>query len=88
MAETLFTFPDPEMPIIIPDFGIKRPKIYSEMNYLEKKHINKAIRQKMRNKDVYKSDMQKIYNIIVDQMNEQLQEKAASCTAIQAFKTD
>ena len=58
------------------------------MTYLKKKNINEAIRQKLRNKDVYKSDMHKIYNLIVGQKNEQLQEKAASNATFQAVKTD
>ena len=58
------------------------------MTYLEKKSINESIRQKLRKKDVYKSYMHKIYNLIVVQTNEQLQEKAASDTTFQAVKTD
>ena len=61
----------------ITDLVIERPKTDGEMTYLEEKNINEAIRQKLRKNDVYKSDMQKIYNMIVGQTNEQLQEKAA-----------
>ena len=41
----------------------------------------------MSKKDVYKSDMHKIYNIIIGQMNEQLQEKATSDATFQAVNT-
>ena len=69
MTETAATFPDPEMPIIA-ELGTERPKTDGEMTYLEKKNINEAIRQKLRKKDVYESDMHKIYNLIVGQTNE------------------
>ena len=46
------------------------------MTYLENNNIDEAIRQKLRKKDVYESDMHNIYNLIVGQTNEQLQEKA------------
>ena len=46
------------------------------MTYIEKKNIVEAICQNLRNKYVYETDMQKIYNLIVGQKNEQLQEKA------------
>ena len=72
----------------ITDLGIKRPKTDGEMTYLEKNNIDEAIRQKLRKKDVYESDMNKIYNLIVGQTNEQLQEKAGSDATLQAFKTD
>ena len=39
------------------------------MIYLKKNNIDEAILQKLRKKDVYKSDMYKIYNIIVGQTN-------------------
>ena len=58
------------------------------MTYLKKKNIDEAIHQNLRNKDVYESDMQKIYNLIVGQTNEQLQEKAASDATFQAVETD
>ena len=58
------------------------------MTYLEKKNIDEAILQKLRKKDVYKSDMHKIYNLIVGQTNEQLQEKAASDATFQTVKTE
>ena len=72
----------------ITELGTELPKTYGEMTYLEKKNINEAIRQKLRKKDVYESDMHKIYNLVVGQTNEQLQEKAASDTTFQAVKTD
>ena len=87
MTETTANFPDPEMPTIN-ELGTERPKTDGKMTYLEKKNIDEAIRQKLRKKDVYKSDMHKIYNLIVCQTNEQLQEKAASDATFQAVKTD
>ena len=87
MTETAANFPDPEMPTIT-ELGTERPKTDGEMTYLEKKNIDEAIRQKLRKKDVYESDMHKIYNLIVGQTNEQLQEKAASDATFQAVKTD
>ena len=87
MTETAATLPDPEMPNIT-DLGTERPKTDGEMAYLEKNNIDEAILQKLRNKDVYKSDMHKIYNIIVGQTNKQLQEKVASEATFQTVKTD
>ena len=46
------------------------------MTYLKNKNIDKAIRQKLSKKDIYETDMHKIYNIIVGQTNNQLKEKA------------
>ena len=66
MSKTTDTFPDLDTPTIIPATGIKCPKTDMEMTYL-KKTIDKAIHQKLRNKDVYKIDMQKIYDLIVGQ---------------------
>ena len=57
------------------------------MTYLDKKNIDEAIRQKLRNKDVYESDMHKIYSIIVGQTNEQLQKNAASDTTFLEVNT-
>ena len=54
----------------ITDLGIEGPKTDGEMTYLEKNNIDEAIRQKMRKKDFYQSDMHKIYNILVGQTNE------------------
>ena len=76
MTETAATFPNTEIPTIT-DLGIKRPKTDGEMTYLEKNNTDEAIRQNMSKKDVYQSDMHKIYNLIIGQMNKQLQEKAA-----------
>ena len=58
------------------------------MNNLKENNIDEAIRQNQRNKDVYKSDMHKIYNLIVGQTNEQLQYRAASDATFQEVKTD
>ena len=68
MTETAATFPDPEMPTIT-FLGIELPKTDREMTYLEKKNIDETIRQELRKKDVYKSDMHNIYNLIVYQTN-------------------
>ena len=87
MTATAANFPEPEMPNIT-DLVNKSPKIDAEMTYLEKKNIDEAILQILRKKDVYKSDMHKIYNLIVVQTNEQLQEKAASDDTSQLVKTD
>ena len=69
MTETAANFPNPEMPTIT-ELGTERPKKDGEMTYLEKKNIDESIRQNLRKKDVYKSDMHKIYNLIVGQTNE------------------
>ena len=60
----------------ITDLVTDLPKTYGEMTYLKKKNIDEAIRQKLRKKDVYESFIHNIYNLIVGQTNEQLQEKA------------
>ena len=72
----------------ITELGTERLKTDGDMTYLDKKNINEAIRQKLRKKDVYESDMHKIYNLIVGQTNEQLKEKAASDVTFQVVKTD
>ena len=59
ITENSANFPDPDMPTII-ELGTERPKTDGEMTYLKKKNINEATHQKLRKKDVYKSDMQKI----------------------------
>ena len=87
MTETVATFPNPEMHTIT-YFGKERPKTDGEMTYLEKRDIDEAIRKNLMKKDVYQSDMHEIYNLIVGQTNEQLQEKAALEAAFQAIKTD
>ena len=86
MTEIAANFPDPEMPTITA-LGTERPKTDGEMTYLKKNNINEAIRQKLRKKDVYKSDMHKIHYLIVVQNNKQLKEVASDAT-FQAFKTD
>ena len=86
MTETAATFPDPYMPTIT-DLGIDRPKTDGDMTYLKKKNIDEAIHQNLRNKDFYESDKHKIYNLIVVERNEQLQEKAALDANFQAVKT-
>ena len=78
MTETLATSPNLKILTTIPDSDIERPKTDSEMNYLKNKNIDEAIRQQLRNKDVYESDMHKIYSIIVGQTNEQLKKKLES----------
>ena len=65
----------------ITELGTERPKTDGEMTYLEKKNIDEAIRQKLRKKDVYESDMHKIYNLIVGQTNEQLCSRRLATTA-------
>ena len=57
MTGTPATFPDPEMPKIIPDTGDKRPKMDVDVTYLENKSINEAIHQKLRKKYVYETYM-------------------------------
>ena len=68
MTETASNFPDPEMPTIT-ELGTERPQTDGEMTYLEKNNINEAICQKLRKKDVYESEMHKIYNLVVGQTN-------------------
>ena len=60
MTKTQATLPYPDMPTIIPDTVVNRPKTDSDMTYLEKKNIDESTRQKLRKKDVYETDMQKI----------------------------
>ena len=57
------------------------------MTHLKNNNIDKAIRHKLRKKDVYETDMHKIYNIILGRTNEQLQEKAASEATFQVVNT-
>ena len=56
----------------ITDSGIERPETDGETTYL-KKNNDEAIRQNLTKKDLYQSDMQKIYNLTVGQTNEKLQ---------------
>ena len=72
MTKTPSTFPDPEMPKIIPDTVVERPKTNADMTDLENNNIDEVIRQKLRKKDVYKYDIHNIYNLIVGNTNEQL----------------
>ena len=87
MTKTPENFPNPQIPTIIPDTGAERPKTGREMTYTRKKNIDEAIRQKLSNKDVYETYMHNIYNIIVGQKNEKLQEKAARDASFQGFKS-
>ena len=72
-----YTFTNPYIPKVILDTGVEQPKMDVDMNYLKKKSIGEAISQKLGKKDVYKTYMHKIYNLIVCQTNKHLQEKAA-----------
>ena len=75
MTEKPETPLNPEIPKTIPDMGVERPEMDADMTYPKKKNIDETICQKPRKKDVYETDMHKIYNIIVVQKNKQLQEK-------------
>ena len=75
------------MPTIIPDTGVERPEIDSEMTYLKKKSIGKAIRQKLRKKYLYKTYMHNIYNITVGHTNYKIKKKAVSDATFWAVKT-
>ena len=48
------------------------------MKLPKKNNIDKSILQKLRKKDFYETEIHKIYNLIVGQINDKLQEKAAS----------
>ena len=87
MTGTAPTFPDPDMPIIT-DLSTKSPKTNDEITYLEKENIDEATRKNMRKNYVYKTDMHKIYNLIVGQTNEQTQEKTVSYATFQVVKID
>ena len=78
ITNTLETFPDPDMPTIVPDMGVECLNNDVEITYLENKNIDEAIHQKLRKKYVYETDMHMIYNIIVGHTRNQLQEKVAS----------
>ena len=73
ITKTPASFPNPEIPTVIPDMGAKRPKMDVEMTYFEKNIIGEAIHNKLRNNDVYETDMLNIYNLILGQTNKQLQ---------------
>ena len=50
-TNTPANFPNPEMPTIITDTGVERPKTDVDMTHLENRSIEKDIRQKPRKKD-------------------------------------
>ena len=87
MNKTLATSTGPEMTTITPDTIIDILKMDVEMTYFKKNNIDEAIHQKLRKKDVYKTEMHKIYNIILAQKNRQLQEKEELDANLQAIKT-
>ena len=58
-----------------------------DMTYLKKKTIDGSISHKPRKKGVYKTNIHKIYNLIIGQTNKQLQEKEALDATFQAVKT-
>ena len=87
MTKTLATFPDPEIPTIVPDTVVESPKTDTEITYLKKKNIDEAIGYKLGNKDVYETNINNIYNIIVGQTNANIQENAASDATFQAVNT-
>ena len=74
MNEIMETFSDPYITTITPDTGVEFPKMDAKVTYLENNNINEDICQKLRNKDVYETGMQNIYNLILGQTNEKLQE--------------
>ena len=53
MTKSRSTFPNPEIPKIIPDTGAKRPKANRKMTYFKKNNIDKNIHKKLMKKDVY-----------------------------------
>ena len=77
IAETSATLLNPENPTIVPGTGIESPKTNLKMTNLKNNNIEEAIHQKLWNKDVYETNMHNIYNVIVGQTNEYLQERAA-----------
>ena len=83
MTEIPMTFPDPEIPKRIPYTGIDNTKTYVGTTYLKKKNIDKAISHKLSKRYVYKTDTHKIYNVILGQKNEQIQDKAESDSTFQ-----
>ena len=52
------------MTTITPDTDVESPKMDVEMTYLKNKSIDEDISQKTRKKDVYKTYMHNIYNLI------------------------
>ena len=87
MTKIPATLPDTEMPTITPDMGIEHPKTDVDMTYIEKKSIDEDIRQKLRKKDLYKTYMHNIYNLIVGQTTDKLQENAESDATFQTVNT-
>ena len=87
MTKTQETLSDQEISKIIPDTGVERPKTEAKMTYFENTNIDEVTHQNMRKKDVYETDMHKIYNIILGQTNKHLQDKATSDRTFQAVKT-
>ena len=80
--------PDPEMPTIIPVTGTESTNTDKEMTYLENNNIDEDIRQKLRKKDMYGTEMHNIYNIIMDNKNDKLKYKVASDSTFQLVKSD
>ena len=70
--------PDPEIPTIIPETGVGSLNTDKKTTYLKNNNIDKTIRQKLRKKDMYETEMYNINNLIVGKKNEQLQERVAS----------
>ena len=60
MNVALANLPDPEIPTTTSDTDVKRLKTDADMTYLKNKNIYEAIYQKLRNKEVYKTDMHNI----------------------------
>ena len=86
-TKTPETLPIPEVQTIIPDTRVKRPTTDADMTHLEKNNIDEVTCQKLRKKYVYENDMQKIYNILVYQTNDQLHDNSASEATLQVVKT-
>ena len=87
MTKTPSTFPNPEITTIVLDTCFESTKTDMEITYPGKKTIDETICKKLMNMDSYKIDMHKIYNLIVGQTNEQLQDKASLQATFQAVKT-
>ena len=81
------TLPDSDITMITPDTYDEHTNMDGGMTYLKNKNTDEDIHQKTRKKYVYKTDMHKIYNMIVGKKNEQLQEKAASDATFQVVKS-
>ena len=62
------------------------PRLIQIWTTYKKDNINDTICQKPRNKNLYETDMHKIYNIIVDQNNEQFQDNVASDATLMTVK--